>query len=476
MRGNLHGWKWAAVVMAGLLGLGAQGAQARVELQPCRNNISPDKQIALGQKAAAQVYKEMPVLPDSSPVSRYVSELGGRLAAEAPGYRWPYNFHVVNVDDINAFALPGGAVFVNLGTVQAADTEAQLAAVLAHEISHVVLQHSICNLERERRVGLWAGLGQIASGVLLGGAAGSLAQEGIGLTAGLSFLHMSRGAEQQADLEGVGMLYDLGYDPRAMPQFFETIQAKYGKGGAQMLSDHPNPGNRTEYVDREIATFPPKGRYVTNTTEFRQIHKVAMDMKPYTAKQVASGVWKRNDPNLAVSGIKPYDATTPLMTHADGSVPDRWTTFKGDGFSMEIPANWQVAGDRLAGMVAPPGGIAPGANGTQNLVYGVMTDVYQPQKQGGGAREMFDALLLDISRQNPGLEAGGVEPLTVGGTGGESVHAVNRQGNDGRGEHDWIVGVPQKDAMRYFVFVSPETDFAAMRPTYERVLRSIRLE
>ncbi len=120
----------------------------------------------------------MPVLPDSSPVTQYVQQLGRKLAAQAPGYKWPFNFHVANVAEINAFALPGGSIFVNLGTIQAATDEAQLAGVMAHEISHVVLQHSVCNAEKEQRVGLLAGLGQLAAGVVLGSTAGEIAQAG----------------------------------------------------------------------------------------------------------------------------------------------------------------------------------------------------------------------------------------------------------------------------------------------------------
>jgi beta-barrel assembly-enhancing protease len=283
--------------LALMCALGTVPGMARVTLQPCRNNVSPEQQIAIGQKAAKQVYQQMPVLPDADPITRYVQNLGQKLADHAPGYRWPYNFHVVTVDAINAFALPGGPIFVNLGTIQAADTEAQLAGVMAHEIAHVVLQHSVCNLVKQQRVGILAGIGQIASGVLLGSAAGAIAQQGIGLTAGLGFLKMSRDAEKQADLEGVGILYDSGYDPRGMPQFFETIQAKYGEGGAQFLSDHPNPGNRTEYINLEIDTLGPHDHFVVNTPEFKEIHKQAEKLHAYTQKEVASGVWKRKTPN-----------------------------------------------------------------------------------------------------------------------------------------------------------------------------------
>jgi len=449
---------------------------ARVELQPCKNSIPPQQQIELGHKAVEQIYQQMPILPDSSRVTQYVQALGHKLAAEAPGYRWPYNFHVVNVADINAFALPGGSIFVNLGTIQAASNEAQLAAVMSHEISHVVLQHSICNLEKEKRVGLFAGLGQIASGILLGDSTlGALAQKGIGLTAGLSFLRMGRDAEQQADLEGVGILYDVGYDPRAMPQFFETIQAKYGTGGAQFLSDHPNPGNRTEYVDREIASFVARPKYVTNSTQFTQIHKTVANMRAYTSKEVDSGVWKKKDPNQTVStGVNQYDPNTPANAPVDTAPPQQWTTFQGSGFTMHVPSTWQAAGNQNAAMVAPPGGITQSGNNQPGiLVYGLLTDVYQPDQAGGNT---FKDLVAELARENPGLEPGSANRMSVGGIAAETVQGVNRNANNGRGEHDWIVGVPRNGAIRYFVFVAPQADFEAMRPTFERILNSIRVE
>lgn len=276
-----------------LLIVPASCIQARVNLAPCHNHFTPQQQIELGEKAKKEVYQQMPVLPDSNPVSKYVQQLGEKLSAHAPGYKWPYNFHVTDVAAINAFALPGGSIFVNLGTIQAADTEAQLAGVMAHEISHVVLQHAVCNYQKEQTYGLFARLGQLAAGVILGGTAGNVAQQGIGIAANLGFLRMSRGDEKQADLEGAQILYDAGYDPRGLPQFFETIEAKYGNS-VQFLSDHPNPGNRSEYVDKEIATFPPRAHNIVTSPEFKEIRARAEKMHPYTDKEVSSGVWKKN--------------------------------------------------------------------------------------------------------------------------------------------------------------------------------------
>ena len=124
------GWFW-------VLGLSRGGLQhrawARFQPESCKNSFTEQQEIAEGGKVAAEVFKQMPVLPDSAPVSQYVRQLGARLVSYAPGYKWPYNFHVVASEEINAFALPGGTMFVNLGTIQAAETGGtQLAGVMAH--------------------------------------------------------------------------------------------------------------------------------------------------------------------------------------------------------------------------------------------------------------------------------------------------------------------------------------------------------
>jgi beta-barrel assembly-enhancing protease len=461
-------------VLLCILTLLAARSYARVELIPCKNNFSPEQQIELGDKAAKQVYAQMPVLPDSSPITKYVQALGQKLAAQAPGRKWPYNFHVVNVAEINAFALPGGSIFVNLGTIQAAANEAQLAAVMAHEISHVVLQHSVCNAAKQQKVGLIAGIGQIAAGVLLGGAAGQVAQQGIGMTASLGFLKMSRGAEKEADLLGVGILYDTGYDPHAMSQFFETLQTKYGQGSAQFLSDHPNPGNRSEYVDKEIATFIPRQNYITNTPEFAKIKQDVAGMHAYTAREVSSGVWKRRGANQSVdTGVN----QAPSSANVDLNISGNWTTLRGSGFSIAVPANWQGYGNRVSAMIAPPGGIARSADGgAGTVVYGILTDLYQPEGRLGMDAAM-NALVSNISRDNPGLSPGPMRYFSANGIAGRSVDCDNPSANNGTGEHDWIVAFPQNNgALRYFVFVAPSPDFDKLRPVFTRIAQSISLQ
>src|SRR5207237_7755052 len=147
--------------------------------------FSRDQEIQAGKQAADEVHKQMPVLPDSDPLSQYVRSLGNKLVPNVPNSqdnpRFPYEFHVVNVKEINAFALPGGPIFINVGTIQAADNEAQLAGVIAHEMSHVYMQHSIKQMEKSQRLGIFAG---ILGAILPGSTAGNLARLGIQLGAG----------------------------------------------------------------------------------------------------------------------------------------------------------------------------------------------------------------------------------------------------------------------------------------------------
>ena len=129
-------------LVLGLLLLAPEGLLARVQPTSGSNMLTVDQEIQAGQEAVAQTNRQYPVLPDSSPVTQYIQQLGRRLVQYAPGEKWPYQFHVVNQKEINAFALPGGPLFVNVGTIQAADNEAQLAGVMSHELSHIIQRHA----------------------------------------------------------------------------------------------------------------------------------------------------------------------------------------------------------------------------------------------------------------------------------------------------------------------------------------------
>jgi len=212
---------------------------------------SPETDVEVGKQNAEILEKRLP-LCNAPKVDAYLTKLGLKLVAKLPtrGVPYPWEFHCVNSKEINAFALPGGYVFVNRGAIEVSDNEAQLAAVMAHELSHVALRHGTAQASKAQ---IMQGAAGIFGGIFGGSAGGALLTQGVALGAGSVLLHYSRSDETQADVLGTQILYDTGYDPRAMAQFFEKLEAEtQGKNPPQFLSDHPNPGNRVERVDEEI--------------------------------------------------------------------------------------------------------------------------------------------------------------------------------------------------------------------------------
>lgn len=269
------------IALAWCIGSGAAFSYERPDFQPGFNFFSRQQDVEVGRKAAAQMDRTLPLVRDPVVVS-YVNHLGKYLAQYAPnqkGFRYDWTFQVVNSDQINAFALPGGYIFVNRGAIEAAQDEAQIAGVLAHEEGHVVMRHGTHQasekLLADAPLEILAGyLGQ--SGSLLD----VLAQMGIGFSVNSFFLKNSRDMEAQADRVGTYILYQSGYDPYAMAQFFQIIQKKYPQQTAQFFSDHPNPGNRIEAVDREVPELGPPKSWKTDSPEFEIIKKLLLAMPP----------------------------------------------------------------------------------------------------------------------------------------------------------------------------------------------------
>jgi beta-barrel assembly-enhancing protease len=478
------------------LALCATGPRARATYNPpppCNNPFTPQQEVTEGAKVAAQVYKQMPVLPETDAVSIYVAQLGAHLTTHAPGLKWPYSFHVVASSDVNAFALPGGAIFINLGTIQAAETEAQLAGVLAHETSHVVLRHATCNMKQQQTTNIMAGLGALASGILLGnGAGGQVAQAVIGGGAGLYGLRMSRDDEKQADLLGTDILYNSGYDPRGLPQFFEIIQGKYGAGGAQILTDHPNPGNRTEYVNAEIDTLPRLTNPMVTSAAFKRAHDLALKEPTLTAQQIKDGVWKNGNyaagPQAAPVSAPAADTASPGQYGANGPVAlnrsqlgmgSRLTQYQGANFNINFPSSWQVSDASKAGAtLAPAGGF-----GTFGLVYGAVVGTLQTNSAIMDADSLANATLQlagQLSQQNGGLQQiGAVQTLKLGGQMANTLELRGRsplvQNGTTLPEKDWLVTIASQDGdLHYIVFVSPERDFAQLRPLFVSMMNTFR--
>ncbi len=247
-------------------------AQGPTQIRPGFNLFSKQQDVQLGQESAAQVRRQMTVIKDPT-LTAYVHAVGKRLMAsrEAMASGFPFTFEVVADPSINAFALPGGPMFINTGLLRAVDNEAQLAGVMGHEMSHVILRHGTNQASKANLIELPAMLaGQIAGS---GGMMGQLAQLGIGVGANSVLLKFSRTAESQADLMGSHLMAEAGYDPIEMARFFEKLNAEGGSRAPQFLSDHPNPENRSKAIEQEAARLPEQ-TYRYQTGEFRQMKKV----------------------------------------------------------------------------------------------------------------------------------------------------------------------------------------------------------
>jgi hypothetical protein len=450
-------------------------------------------------QVAAQVFQQMPVLPDDSPESLYVRQLGQKLVATIPeASSWPFEFHVVPQKEINAFALPGGQMFINLGTIMAARSEAELAGVMGHEMAHVYMQHSAKQAGKAQKTSLIAGIAQIAMGVSgvgnkAGGLVGQLGQMGIQMGAEGMMMKFSRNDESQADAVGAVILYKSGYNPQGMADFFKLLASEGGSQPPQLFSSHPNPGNREQAIAKQTAQWP-QSTYLKDSPGFAQIRQHAKAVKAYTAQEIQagakSGQWAslnaKNGAGLHSAGESAFptrDSAAATMSPARVSLrnvlpSDHMVTANLGPLKMSHPENWPVALPEQRGQfvtIAPKEGVT-----STGVGYGVLLNGAGAPAQRMNIDDMTAALIQQIQQSNELEQLGKPEAITVGGKEGRSTFLRSPSPfPDANGqpqpERDWLVTVQQSDgSMIYMIFVAPQADFGTLQPTYEAMLKSIQ--
>jgi len=396
---------------------------ARTALAPGWNLYTPQQDIQIGRQASPLFEKQVTLASDAQ-LNRYVAQLGRKLAALAPYNKYPFTFKVIRNKDINAFALPGGPIYINTGTIEQAANESQLAGVIAHEIGHVVLRHST-NIASKARVAK-GGLDLI--GEVFGR---SIVTAGAAFTLNSGFLHYSRENEKEADLLGAQILYDSKqWNPVEMARFFAKLEHQTRDRTVEFFSDHPDPGDRVEAVSQEVAALGPLHREVASDAEFSRMQKIAAEID-------------RAAPAVAAERVAPLKA------------------FNGRNYRISYPSNWQVQQhdeSHVVTMASPDGS------------YGAVVGSFD----AGEARSLDDStrrLVDKLRRENPGWRmSGAFQRVTVGGLPGESATT------EGDGEITWLVTALRPDGTLWYVtFIADARDYARIRPVFQQMLDSVRL-
>ncbi len=440
---------------------------AQTKVTPPANKYSVEEDVKLGREAAQEARRQLPLLRDEA-VDSYIDRLGERLVAAIPAdQRHPgfdYTFDVVNVRDINAFALPGGPMFVNRGMIEAAKTEGEVAGVMAHEISHVALRHGTAQAGKATPYQI----GQIAGGILgaiVGGTVGQVISQGSAFGLGTAFMKYGREYERQADIEGAQIMARAGYDPRDMASMFQTIEKQSGGSGPEWMSDHPNPGNRSAYITKE-AEMIRVSNPVRDTAAFERIKSRLRSMPKAPTTEEATRNGRRTTTSRGETAPPTGRVSAPST---------RYTQYEEGGlFRVSVPSNWRELASNSSVTFAPEGAFGS-FDGQSVFTHGVEIGVARNDTRN--LRAATEELVDSLSGANPRLtRRSNYRQQSVAGRDG--LHTVLSNVSDVTREEETIQLVTTllaDGSLMYAVAVAPQDEYGTYQPHFQRVLQSIRL-
>ena len=439
----------------------------QTRITPPKNKFTPEQDVKLGLEAAAEARQQLPVIHDRE-VSGYLTGVGERLVAAAPPElnhpAYEYSFTCVNLREINAFALPGGPMFVNRGMIDAAGLEGEMAGVMAHELAHVLLRHGTANITKAQSPGIQLGaLAGAIAGAIIGGTAGAVVADGTQFGLGTLMLKYGRDYERQADLLGAQIMARAGYDPRDLARMFERIQQQGGGGGPEWLSSHPNPGNRTEYIEQEAAQLRIVNP-IRETPEFDRVRAGFQDMgPPMTAEQAA---------RRARTGRR-----APAVGTLGGPVPPPSTQYRavrgGQLLEASVPANWRPLSTNSSIRFVPDNAFGE-VDGRYVFTHGVEMGVARTGTRDlDAATEQF---IGGLASSNDLRQAGEVRATQLAQRSALATPLVNRSDVTGRDERVTVYTALMADGnLFYYATVVPEDDAGHYQDAFARVRQSIRL-
>jgi Zn-dependent protease with chaperone function len=475
-----------ALVMA--LALVPAAASAQTKINSGWNLFSAEDDVQIGQQSAAQAEAQLPILNDAQ-VNNYVNRIGARLAQNAGGPNFPYRFRVVNASDINAFALPGGPIYINRGVLDSAKNEGEVAGVLAHEIAHVALRHG--THQASKAYAAQAGISIL--GGLLGGKIGQNTANilntvgGIGLNA--LFLKYGRDLETQADVRGSQILAASGYAPADMINFFHTLEQVDKSKKTNWLSDHPAPPDRIARIQKEAQVLKVSSSPTTNVAELNDVKGRLRSMgSAPTMGQIAQST-------AASSGSTSRPTRTGTASVSVPAPASSMRTFAPPSgvYQIAYPSNWRVYQQgNFAATIAPEGGVGD-INGKSEVVYGAIINHYSPfnsgsrtylrgTTSGGGNVTLQNAtndLLGQIVQSSPHLKLISSSGQQFNLDGRTALAASLRGTNPNTGIQERVTVVTRQlgdEHLVYLLFVTPEKDASRYSPVLQSMVNSMQVD
>jgi Zn-dependent protease with chaperone function len=452
-----------------------QVLQAQTKITLPKNKYTPEQDVQLGREAADEARKQYPIINDDR-IDTYLTALGDRLVAAAPSEFkqsvYEYSFTPVNLKEINAFALPGGPMFVHRGMFDAAAEEGEVAGVMAHELSHVLLRHGTANATKAQNP--WLQLGQLAGaigGAVVGGGLGSAISQGSQFGLSTLLLSYSRDFEKEADLLGAQIMARAGYDPRALAHMFETIakEAKAnGSGAPQWMSSHPDPGNRTVYITKEAEHL--EIAVPADTSQFEPIKRVFASLPP--AKTMSE---------LSRTGVSSSDASRGDAAQAVGTpgqpVSRPSTKYKaingGKIFQASVPSDWTSVSSDSTIKVVPMNGYGP-LRGEMVFTHGVEFGVATASSRN--LVEATQGWLNAVAQSNPDLrQAGNMQSLRMSNRSALAVSLVNPSPLGGQERIGAYTTFLADGTLFYYLTVVPEREQQLFQDSFTRIVNSIKL-
>ena len=445
---------------------------AQTKVTPPKNKYTPEQDVKIGQEAAAEVRQQYPIITDDQ-IEGYLERLGDRLVNAAPAElkrpQFQYSFTPVNLKDINAFALPGGPMFVNRGMIEAARGEGEVAGVMAHELAHVLLRHGTANATKAQGFQIGALAGAIA-GAVVGGGLGQVISQGSQFGLGTWLMKYSREYEKQADLVGAQIMARAGYDPRELARMFETIQKQGGGSPPQWLSSHPNPGNRTQYITQEAAQLqigprPDDSGFTRTRSRFASLApaRTMADLERNAGKN-GGGSREGNRAPVAVGRVG--DPVPPPARQYR-------TVQGGQLFQASVPSNWTELASNSSVKYVPQNAYGQ-AGGQEVMTHGVELGVTRASSRD--LRQATDTLVEGFVRSNQDMRVAGAQRSVQ--LSGRTAILTPLEGRSVLGgvEHVDVYTTLLADGnLFYHLAVAPDQDIDEYSVAFNRVARSIKI-